>query len=250
MAFTDDRRYSFPVARITKGDDGDLYCEGLATDGSVDHDQQIVDPQWAVSAFKQFFDSGPNIRMGHDPTRPVGVGVDWRQEPAGGIWVKSCIVDPLAQKMLRRRVLRAYSVGISQAGVVRDSQAPGGRIVKGALAELSLVDRPSNARCWVQVVAKSADGVPRYVGKAYTVDEAAHWSVLKNCSCKACMDGRKACGCPQCSGVVKSVKKAAKLAADPARAAEKALRAQMRASLDSSDPRWRLMAEEVLRGQG
>lgn len=70
MAFTADRHYSFP-ARVIKSDGADLFCEGLATDGSIDHDQQIVDPQWAASAFKTFFDTGPNIRMAHDGTKWV-----------------------------------------------------------------------------------------------------------------------------------------------------------------------------------
>lgn len=239
--------YSFPIASITKGDDGDVYCEGLATDGSVDHDEQIVDPAWARDAFKTFFDSGANIRMAHDGTRPVGVGVSWREEPGGGIWVRSCIVDPLCQKMLRKQVLRAYSVGISRAGIVRDAVAKGGRIVQGSLHELSLVDRPANPNAYV-TIAKAVDGALKFAGKAYTMDKAAHWSVLKNCACKGCMDGRKACGCPECAGVVKMVKKSAKLAADPARAAEKALRAQMRVAMESSNPLWRELAREVLSG--
>ena len=166
MAFTADRHYSFPFTLVTKSADGDLFCEGLATDGSIDHDQQIVDPRWAASAFKTFFDTGPNIRMAHDGTRPVGVGVDWREEPGGGIWVKSCIVDPLCQRMLRKGVLRAYSVGISHATVVADDRAPGGRIVKGSLAELSLVDRPANPNAYV-TIAKAVGGRVVYTGEVH-----------------------------------------------------------------------------------
>jgi hypothetical protein len=151
--------YSFPVASVTKsGDGGDLYVEGLATDGHLDHDDQVVDQAWAAKAFAEFFASGPNIRMAHRADSPVGVGVDWSQDPSGGIRVKSLIVHPVAVRMCRAGVLRAYSVGISHARVVADPIAKGGRIASGCLVELSLVDRPSNARCGIMIAAKAADG--------------------------------------------------------------------------------------------
>lgn len=207
---------SFPVSKVTKGDDGDVYVEGLATDGSLDHDQQIVDPAWAADAFKSFFATGANLRMAHDPHRPVGVGVDWRQEPDGGIWVKSCVVDRDAQRLVKKRVLRAYSVGISHARIVQDSRAPAGRIASGSLAELSLVDRPSNPNSYVKLATKGVGGLTVLNGEVFR-------------------DG--------------AVVKAADLAADPVRSAEESLRAYTRAALQSVDPRFRAMAEEVLRGQ-
>lgn len=172
--------YSFPVSHVTKSGDGDdLYVEGLATDGQLDHDQQVVDPVWARKAFAEFFATGPNIRAAHDPARPVGIGVDWRERP-DGIWVKSLIVDEAAQRLVRKHVLRAYSVGISWPTVVPDPLAKGGRIASGSLSELSLVDRPSNARCGVTIAAKSAGtGRALYVGKAFGDSKAARKAAKK-----------------------------------------------------------------------
>jgi hypothetical protein len=158
--------------------------EGLATDGQLDHDQEIIDPGWAAKAFAEFFASGPNIRQAHDSRRPIGLGVEWRHDDRG-VWVKSRIVDRDAQKLVRAQVLRAYSVGVAYPVRHPDPVAKGGRIVSGSLIELSLVDRPSNSRCGVRIAEKSADGVSRYVGQAWTAPDKSLTDRIDKCQRKA-----------------------------------------------------------------
>ena len=57
---------------------------------------------------------GPNVRMSHDPKRPVGKGQEVHIT-TDGHYVKSLICDPLAKHFIRNKVLNDYSVGISEA---------------------------------------------------------------------------------------------------------------------------------------
>lgn len=201
-----------------------------------------------AAAVREFMGTYPAIRLQHRPDYPVGKGLEAWQDPEGATHLKALIVDDQAKRMVRKGVLAAWSVGLTDVQTQKSARCPRFEIVGFRLTEVSLVDSPSNARCGIQVVSKSAAGSPRYIGKAFVVGDG-HRSVLPACFCKACMDGRKRCGCPECSGTVKTLKKAAKLAVDPAKAAEKALRSHLRDALESSDPWTREAARAVLGGQ-
>ena len=198
-----------------------------------------------ASAVREFMSTYPAIRLQHRSDYPVGKGLEAWQDSQGSTFLKALIVDDQAKRMVRKGVLRAWSIGLHDPQTRKSARCPRYEIVGGRLVEVSLVDSPSNARCGITVASKSKDGTLKYVGKAFTMGES-HKSVLPACMCKACMDSRKRCGCPECSGTVKELKKAAKLAADPAKAAEKAFRASMRAALDSSDPWMREAARGAL----
>jgi hypothetical protein len=165
--------YSFGIEKVESTPDGDLMVYGRATDGSVDHDQQIVDPQFSSKSIRDWLQSGGNVRVQHNPQRdPAGVGLEVSTDAEGATWVKSLIVEPVAKKLVSKGALRAYSVGIARPTIVRDAVAKGGRITDGQVVEISLVDRPANARCGIQLVAKSADGTPQYTGKVFGADDA------------------------------------------------------------------------------
>ena len=70
-------------------------------------------------------------------------GDDW--------FLKSEVVDPLTAKKVEKGVLKGYSIGIKNAKVIKDANAPGGRIVSGSIVEVSLVDRPANPTATVQI---------------------------------------------------------------------------------------------------
>lgn len=164
---------SFGIEKIESTPDGDLMCYGRATDGSVDHDQQIVDPQFSSKAISDWLATGGNVRVQHNAQRdPAGVGMEVNTDENGATWVKSLIVEPVAKKLLAAGALRAYSVGIAHPTIVRDAVAKGGKIVSGSIVEISLVDRPANARCGVQLVKSAGDGTPEYVGKVFGGDDA------------------------------------------------------------------------------
>ena len=158
---------SFPITKMETTPDGDLYVFGLATDGSIDSDDQIVDPVWAAKAIKDWLDTGANLRVQHNPSRdPAGIGVEITDDGRGGQWVKSLVVEPVAKNLVKKGVLQAYSVGIMRPIIVPDQLARNGRIVGGELGELSLVDRPANKGCRFELV-KSFGGNPQFVGKMF-----------------------------------------------------------------------------------
>jgi len=179
-----------------------------------------------AQAVDEFLKSYPAIRVQHRHDYPAGRGLEAWQDPDGATWLKSLIVDDQAKRMVKRSVLSAYSIGIAEPQQRQSVKARRWEIYGGRLAEVSLVDSPSNARCGIQVVAKSAGGGLEYVGKAWEMDKAQ-----------------------------KHLRKAAKLLGvevrdlDAAAVVEKAMRPQMRAALESANPWMREMAREVLGGQ-
>lgn len=165
---------SFPIERMETTDDGDLLVYGKATDATLDHDQQVVDPAFSAKAIAEWMATGGNIREAHNPQRPVGVGVEAHTDETGASWVKGLVVDPTAKKLVAKGVLRAYSVGIANPTIERDitGKARGGIIKAGKIVELSLVDRPANPSCGFQLVKSASNGDAEYVGKVFGTEDA------------------------------------------------------------------------------
>ena len=161
---------SFPITKTETTDDGDLIVYGKASDGSVDFDQQIVDPKFARKAVEDWFASGANIRVQHNAQRdPAGVGLSWDHD-GDATWVKALVCEPVAKRLVAKGALRAYSVGIARPTIERDvsGKARGGIIKDGQWVEISLVDRPANKSCGIQLV-KSEGG---YVDEVFGSDDA------------------------------------------------------------------------------
>jgi hypothetical protein len=180
MAYTGAVFASIPLCK-TAPVKGVTYVWGKCSDGRVDRDRQIVDESFSLDAIRRWLGSGGPVRMGHDPTRPVGKGVE-----VDGHFVKSMIVDKQARKMLRLGVLTAYSVGIMGPVIKADAQAPGGRIVGGEIVELSIVDSPSNVGAGITVLKARADGTPEFVGKSFLVKGKKHGKHAPVIVCTAC----------------------------------------------------------------
>ena len=111
--------FSFPIEKqedseIINPVDGtpDVWIWGKATDGTIDGDREIVDPEWSAKALQEWADTGGNVRMSHDPKRPVGKGHQVHVT-TDGHYVKSLISDPLCKHFIRTGVLNDYSVGIT-----------------------------------------------------------------------------------------------------------------------------------------
>ena len=161
---------SFPIDKTETTADGDLMVYGKASDGSIDADQQIVDPKWMAKAIREWFDTGPNVRVQHNAQRdPAGVGVTANTDDSGGTWLKALVVEPVAKTLVSKGALRAYSVGIARPTIERDvtGKARGGIITDGTLVEVSLVDRPANKSCGIQLVKSASDGTPEFTGKVF-----------------------------------------------------------------------------------
>src|SRR5690242_17264935 len=159
---------SFPITKFEETPDGNLYVYGKATDGSVDSDEQIVDTDFSSKAIADWLSSGANVRVQHNAQRdPAGVGVEVNTGGDGATWVKSLVVEPTAKTLVRHKALRAYSVGIARPKIVRDNVARGGRIVDGEIVEISLVDRPANKNCGIELVKADKDGNAEFTGKMF-----------------------------------------------------------------------------------
>jgi hypothetical protein len=138
-----------------EADDGSMFVYGLATDPTLDMDQQICDPGWLKSAMPQWFKTGANVREQHSSIA-AGVGIELNAD--GDKWMlKSEVVDPVTQTKVRKGVLKGYSIGIKQAKVIKSDEAPNGVIVGGNIVEVSLVDRPANPSARIEI-AKSVNG--------------------------------------------------------------------------------------------
>src|SRR5208282_3096656 len=168
-------RVSFPIMKWEQDADGDLIVKGIATDGTVDRDDQIVDPTWSAKALNDWIATGGNVRQSHDARHPIGKGlrVDIGREGTDKHWVTSVVVDTMAQRMIKKGVLTAYSIGIARPVIKHDptGRARGGIIVGGELAELSIVDRPSNKSSYLEIAKSAANGDCEFVGKMHADDE-------------------------------------------------------------------------------
>ena len=163
---------SFPIEKMETDADGDLVVYGKASDGGLDSDNQIVDPAWMAKAAPLWLNSGGNVRVQHNPQRdPAGIGVKVETDSTGATYVTAKVIEPVAQKLVSRGALRAYSVGIAKPTIVRDASAPGGRITGGELVEISLVDRPANKRCGISLVKSEAGESAEYVGEIFGTAE-------------------------------------------------------------------------------
>jgi hypothetical protein len=149
-------------ARIIKTDkqsDGTLMVTGIATDDTVDVDEQICDPEWLKSAMPEWFSWG-NIREQHSN---IAAGVATEYEAVGTQHIITArVVDPASVKKVENGVLKGFSIGIRNPRVIKDEKAIGGRIVDGQIVEVSLVDRPANPTC-VLTMAKAVDGLLKSV---------------------------------------------------------------------------------------
>lgn len=150
--------FPIPITKWEEDDQGNLIVSGKATDDSLDSDKQKVDVTWSAKALSDWLDTGGNVRVMHNPALyPAGRGLSLETSKDGHD-VRALVVEPVAQRLVKNRVLRAYSIGVAEPVIERDmsGQAPGGIIRGGRIVELSLVDRPANKNCQL-TLAKSED---------------------------------------------------------------------------------------------
>lgn len=148
----------FPIEKSETLDDGSVVVWGPCTTDDVDSDRQVVDAEFASSGLSKWLATGGNIREMHQP-KAIGLGIELQRE-GNQHWLRSRIVEPVAAKLAQEKVLRAYSVGIANAQLdyTKNPKARGGTIVGGEFVEVSLVDRPANASCKVDLVKAAKDG--------------------------------------------------------------------------------------------
>ncbi|MFC5184378.1 HK97 family phage prohead protease [Actinomadura harenae] len=144
--------FAADITKAERDEHGDLIVYGKATGPDVDLDEQVCDAGWLKSAMPAWMEWG-NLREMHQPVA-AGVGLELEQQ-GDDYFVKSKVVDDSTARKIEAGALKGYSVGIKNARVVKDSTAPGGRIVGGEIVEVSYVDRPCNPTA-VLALAKAA----------------------------------------------------------------------------------------------
>lgn len=161
------------IVKWDEGPDGSLYVYGRASTPEVDTDDQIVAADWSGKALQQWLEEAPALRVQHNPSRDPagsGVSVEVNRDGDGAHWVKAVVDEPVAQRLVKKRHLRAFSVGIAKPVIERDAtgKARGGIIKGGRIVEVSLVDSPANRSCFLEI-AKAAgdDGHAEFTGKVY-----------------------------------------------------------------------------------
>lgn len=192
-----------PILKKERQSDGTLLVTGIATDDTLDVDDQICDPAWLERAMPAWFEFG-NIREQHSN---IAAGVATKLEQDGSRHIVTArVVDPNSVMKVEAGVLRGFSIGIRDPRISKDKAAPGGRIVDGEIVEVSLVDRPANPSCMIEL-AKSVGGVIRQTekfiekegalmercdkcGKAYASDDLDDEKMCK--MCKAAMEESEA----------------------------------------------------------
>jgi hypothetical protein len=148
-----------PILKKERQSDGTLLVTGIATDDTLDVDDQICDPAWLERAMPAWFQYG-NIREQHSSIA-AGVAMKLEQDGSRHI-VTALVVDPTSVMKIESGVLKGFSIGIRDPRIAKDKSAPGGRIVDGEIVEVSLVDRPANPSCMLEL-AKSSNGIVRQV---------------------------------------------------------------------------------------
>lgn len=119
------------------------------------------------NAVTDWFKDWANVRQQHSTTMPPAgkaIGVDVKSD---GIYVKALIVEPVAKELVKAGVYQAFSVGISNPKIIRDLDAPGGRVVGGIMSELSIVDRPANTACKFSLAKRAKDGTVHATDEMY-----------------------------------------------------------------------------------
>jgi hypothetical protein len=102
-----------------------------------------------------------------------GVQVDVNRDGDGAHWLKAAVDEPVAQRLVKRGHLRAFSVGISRPVIERDvsGKARGGIIRGGKVVEVSLVDSPANRSCFLELAKADKTGAAEFTGKVFADDD-------------------------------------------------------------------------------
>lgn len=149
--------YVGDITKTEKTPEGDLLVWGKATGPDLDLDEQICDPKWLKTAMPEWAEYA-NVREQHSAIA-AGVGVETVQD--GDDWyVKALITDKSTAHKVETGTLKGYSIGIRNARLVKDAGAPNGRIVGGAIPEISLVDRPCNPTAKMAICKSASGGGP------------------------------------------------------------------------------------------
>ena len=142
---SDFQRY-IPISKV---DDDQRMVWGYASTPALDLDDEIVKLSAIHDALPDYMEWA-NIREMHQPSA-VGTAVEATVDQKG-LWLGAHIVDDGAWLKVKKKVYKGFSIG----GAV--TKKVGNSIESLRLIEISLVDRPANPECRIEIV-KAAEFV-------------------------------------------------------------------------------------------
>ncbi len=151
------KRLFAPIAKMEDQDDGTIKVWGWASTGAVDSDGEIIQPDAIKAALPDYLKWGA-VREMHQP-KAVGTAIEANVQDDGKTWFGAHVVDPIAVKKVKNKVLKGFSVG---GKVTARDDVEKTTITGIDLIEVSLVDRPANPECEI-VIAKAASADAAYV---------------------------------------------------------------------------------------
>ena len=163
------------ITKVSENDDGSLYVEGVASSEARDEDPkavrkwgkgEIITAEAVKAAIPDYMKWGA-VREMHQPIAAgTAVSIEVREDDK--TYFAANIVDEGSVKKVKNSVLKGFSLGGS--ALSRDPNDPS--IVTGLkLTEVSLVDRPSNPDCRMELI-KLDSGEDEMLKKAKPVVDA------------------------------------------------------------------------------
>lgn len=161
-----------PLTKAEKQTDGTMLVSGPITSSALDRDAQICDPDWLDRSVPQWFGEGGNVREMHSAIA-AGKALKCWKDDSGKHWAEALVVDAGSVAKVEHGVLTGFSIGIKGARVIKSDFAPNGAIVDGQIIEVSLVDRPANPECLLQVAKSDAAGLIAPVAEQALIEGTA-----------------------------------------------------------------------------
>lgn len=147
---------------ICKIDDDQRMVWGYATTPALDIDGEMITLAAVKNALPDYMAWG-NIREMHQPSA-VGIAKEATMDDKG-LWLGAHVVDDDAWAKVKAKVYKGFSIGGNA------TKRTGNIIEEMNLIEISLVDRPANPECRIEIVkgaSVSEDGPVRLVKNAAT----------------------------------------------------------------------------------
>ena len=151
--------FFLPLTKVEKNKDGSVTVSGYASTPALDLDGEIVSLDAIKAALPGYWE-WRNIREMHQPSA-VGVGQEASVD-AKGLFLRSKITDREAAKKCLDGVYKGYSIG------GRKLAKTGNTITEIDLIEISVVDRPANPECKIEVAKRAGIAAPAHLVKFRT----------------------------------------------------------------------------------
>lgn len=155
-------------AEIQKYDEDQRLVYGYASTEALDQQGEVVKLDAIKDALDDYMKFA-NLREMHQPSA-VGT-TEFAKVDDKGVWICGKVVDDTAWTKVKEGVYKGFSIG------GRALIKSGGTISKMRLMEISLVDRPANPECMIEMFKRATDVegvIPAYISKSmYNVAELA-----------------------------------------------------------------------------